>query len=895
MSTTPTSKSFFGKIIDFFKKLFGSEQTTSDNSEVTQNTSQPPIVQPQIQPNNDKTKPDIENQQPTSEAPPVPHLDDITLKYGDRFIKLNKSERYIAVKPKGDIAFMDSTISRSVRNVKVGGRKMGTFEIMETSSSTMRDTEDALDKARSLPAVESGSHVYHISEREIPVVPSGELYVIFKEDANLEDCSALLETYALIVKEQRSEREFVLSITKDSPNPIKVTIALQKSPLIKTAEPDLESPIGLYAFQMPSDELLKDQWHLQNLGQHGDWPTNSFVKGADAKVIDAWKYLDSLGSSSITVAVIDSGFDIQHPDLRGNGQKIVAPYDFEGDTPDPSPKTGDWHGTSCAGVAVGAANGIGIVGAAPNAKLMPLRFSYISDSQIEKWFEHCSKNGADVVSNSWGSADPNFVMSTRMIEAIKKCATQGRNGKGCVIVFAAGNTNRTIANPTDAKAIGGFPTHPNIIAVSASNSRDERSNYSNYGPQISVCAPSNGSGGAGVTTSDVTGTLVLPSGSIGYKGYDAGDYTTSFGGTSSACPLVAGICALILSANPNLTAAQVKEVLQTTTDKIGNASDYSLQGHSIYYGYGRVNALKAVQKAKTGQISSGSNTSNNNSSSNNNNTTNNNTSTGGGAHGGNAGNNNNSGTGNNNNNNTSNNSGNNTNSGSGGSGGGSIPPLPDTSVVLPFEGLRGGAIVGTGNAHFFKITIAKQLQVTLDAPVSEIGTDFDLYVRKGLVPDPKNKLYDYASAEQGVDEKIVINNPGQGVFYLLLRVYKGAGGYNLDATLPAESFDPDIEALPLQAMIGGILHKERIPSALYKVGNGQKLQFILDSPVGDNNNFDLFVKRGQLPSTSNFDYKSVRTDNNEKIEVLKPAAGDYYIMINSTRGSGGYNLKVVLT
>ncbi len=654
---------------------------------------------------------------------------------------------------------------------------------------------------------------------------------------------------------------------------------MQKSPLVKIAEPELESPIGLYAFQMPSDELLKDQWHLQNLGQHGDWPANSFVKGADAKVIEAWKYLDSLGSSNITVAVIDSGFDIQHPDLRGNGQKIVAPYDFESDTSDPSPKTGDWHGTSCAGVAIGAADGTGIVGAAPNAKFMPLRFSYISDTQIEKWFEHCAKNGADVVSNSWGSADPNFVMSTRMIEAIKKCGTQGRGGKGCVIVFAAGNTNRTIANPTDAKAIGGFPTHPNVIAIAASNSRDERANYSNYGPQISVCAPSNGSGGAGVTTADVTGTLVLPSGSIGYKGYDAGDYTSSFGGTSSACPLVAGICALILSANPNLTSAQVREVLQTTTDKIGGADSYNAQGHSIYFGYGRVNALKAVQKAKTGQISSGNNTT---------------TTTGGGQHGGNANNNTNTG----NTNPTTNPTPNpnpNTGTNTGGGSGGVVPPIPDTSQPLAFEGLRGGAIIGTGNAHFFKVTIAKQLQVTLDCPTGESGSDFDLYVRKNLPPDPKNKQYDYASAEQGADEKVVIPNPGQGFFYILLRVYKGAGGYNLDATLPAESFDPDIEALPLQAMIGGILHKERIPSAMYKVGNGQKMQFILDSPVGDNNNFDLFVKRGQLPTPSNFDYKSVRSDNNEKIEILKPPAGDYYIMVNSTRGSGGYNLKVVLT
>ena len=144
----------------------------------------------------------------------------------------------------------------------------------------------------------------------------------------------------------------------------------------------------------------------------------------------------------------------------------------------------------------------------------------------------------------------------------------GRNGLGCVIVFAAGNSNHDINDP-DGGTVDGFATHPDVIAVAACNSRDERSNYSNFGKEISLCAPSSGMGGRGILTSDVRGTFQFHG--VTYEaGYEAGDYTRTFGGTSSATPLVAGICALLLSVNPALTAKQVKEILESTARRIGD-------------------------------------------------------------------------------------------------------------------------------------------------------------------------------------------------------------------------------------------------------------------------------------------------------------------------------------
>jgi subtilisin-like proprotein convertase family protein len=158
------------------------------------------------------------------------------------------------------------------------------------------------------------------------------------------------------------------------------------------------------------------------------------------------------------------------------------------------------------------------------------------------------------------------------------------------VIFAAGNANHDINNRSGG-SLDGFAIHPDVIAIAASNSRDKRSHYSNFGDEIWVCAPSSGAGGLGIVTTDRRGT----------QGYQSGDYTTEerFGGTSSATPLVAGLCGLILSVNPDLTAEDVKDVLKVTADKIDPQNgNYDANGHSRLYGWGRVNAFAALQEAR---------------------------------------------------------------------------------------------------------------------------------------------------------------------------------------------------------------------------------------------------------------------------------------------------------
>jgi subtilisin-like proprotein convertase family protein len=171
---------------------------------------------------------------------------------------------------------------------------------------------------------------------------------------------------------------------------------------------------------------------------------------------------------------------------------------------------------------------------------------------------------------------------------LHQVATEGRGGKGCVILFAAGNENAPLdGRKDDVTYYQGFALHPDVIAVGASNSLDLRSDYSNYGAGLTLCAPSSGSPGRGVVTTDRSGSL----------GYAGGAYTTTFGGTSSATPLAAGLAGLILSVNPDLTAAEVKQIMMRTADKIDEAHGRYENGYSPLYGHGRINAARAVEYA----------------------------------------------------------------------------------------------------------------------------------------------------------------------------------------------------------------------------------------------------------------------------------------------------------
>ena len=450
-----------------------------------------------------------------------------------------------------------------------------------------------------------------------------ELTVQFKADVPIARVDELAKKYAInFVKEVKGMLDcYVFRIVETNPqDAIEITNQLMTELEVAWCEPNVV--VKTQNYYTPSDALFEQQWHLFHEGG---------IQLAEGSHVDATKAWDiTRGDRSIVVAVADDSVDLSHRDLQGLG-KIVAPRDFQGLDFDPNPERQEEnHGTAVAGVAIAEDNGFGVVGIAPGCGLMPIRTSgFLDDNSIEALFEWVEENGAAVMCNSWGPSAINFPLSVRQTNAIARAAQNGRKGKGVMIFFAAGNSNRPVNGivnetgwPEDqlegpVQWLDGFATHPDVIAVAASTSLGEKSFYSSWGREISVCAPSNnGHPGIGFSPTfpfvrtPLQGRGIVTTDRVGPVGYDSSDFTDNFGGTSSACPLAAGVGALILSANPNLTAKEARVILESTTDKItddsvdpqlGNAfGNYNDEGHSLWFGYGKVNAFKAVKAAVEG-------------------------------------------------------------------------------------------------------------------------------------------------------------------------------------------------------------------------------------------------------------------------------------------------------
>ncbi len=482
----------------------------------------------------------------------------------------------------------------------------------------------AMDTARSLPFVRFASHVYALADSSSSYLYLGSsLTVQFEATTPPERRDAIAQQFHLSQPRPLQEDVFVYTVAKTAPeNPLKLANRLMDLAEVLTAEPDvLIRPANHYR---PADPLYPQQWYLQ----HNGGP--QLQGGSHINIETAWDI--TRGDPSIVIAIADDGVDLDHPDFQGIG-KVVAPRNFQKPDQLPLPSHGDDnHGTACAGVALAAENGKGIVGVAPGCALMPLKTTgYLDDQSIEDLFNWAIDQGADVISCSWGAAAVYFPLSLRQRAAITKAATQGRQGKGCVVVFAAGNSNR----PTDGTVneqgwpnnlligetnwLSGFAVHPDVIAVAATTSLSKKAFYSNWGRNISISAPSSNalpgvyleSQGYVFTAPAIkqaaAGLGVFTSDRLGAAGYSSTDFTDTFGGTSSACPIVAGVAALVLSVNPELSAQEVRQILQYTADKITdpdpdpqlgtNYSSYDTRGHSLWFGYGKVNAAKAVQAA----------------------------------------------------------------------------------------------------------------------------------------------------------------------------------------------------------------------------------------------------------------------------------------------------------
>lgn len=300
---------------------------------------------------------------------------------------------------------------------------------------------------------------------------------------------------------------------------------------VEFAEPDY-----LYASaSTPNDPSFNSQWHLSKIASP-----------------QAWDF--STGSSTVIIAILDSGVAAWHPDLAN---QMVPGWNFYNNNSDTNDVFG--HGTKVAGVAAAATNNLtGISGVGYNCKIMPLRISdpsgMASASNMAAALQWAADRGVRVANLSFAASGSSTVTS----------AAQYFMNKGGVVTMSSGNSATVLATADT----------PYVLTVSATNSGDGMSSFSNTGNLIDCAAP-----GEGIYTTTMDG------------GYAA------VSGTSFSAPIVAGIAGLMLAANPNLSGAQCYELLRKSGDDLGSA------GWDSQYGWGRVNASKAVIAAigTTGQ------------------------------------------------------------------------------------------------------------------------------------------------------------------------------------------------------------------------------------------------------------------------------------------------------
>jgi len=351
----------------------------------------------------------------------------------------------------------------------------------------------------------------------------------------------------------------------------------------------------------PSDPLLADQWHLA-----GNSP-GTF----DLNVLPAWELASGAG---VTAYVLDDAFDYTHPDLQPN-YDAASDWDYEDDDPNPFGTSGEAHGTATMGLLGAAADGQGAVGVAFDAGLVGYRLHGFIDNQfitqLTEALEDAAANGADVVSMSLGTQYIfNFydqalsaTLMQNLAAAIDQATAAGRGGLGSVLVKAAGNGGDDTP-PSDAN-LASWNANYKVISVAAIDRDGDQSSYSTPGANLLVSGFGSPALGEVVTTDRQ-----------GAAGYVNADYFYEFNGTSAATPMVAGVVALMLEANPKLAWSEVQTILALTArrydeegDQVGDSGDWtwndasSLNAGGFHFsekfGFGLVDAASAVRLAKT--------------------------------------------------------------------------------------------------------------------------------------------------------------------------------------------------------------------------------------------------------------------------------------------------------
>lgn len=388
-----------------------------------------------------------------------------------------------------------------------------------------------------------------ITADNVEVFASPYLNVQLKSEQDITLLSSYAEKYGLRIVKQVPLMPlwYILVLTHNSDkNILECANELFESGAFASSVPDFCSD----DLTCSNDPLFNQQWGLHN----------SSSPDIDISVCSAWNY--STGKN-INIAILDMGVDLDHIDLASNISNLS--YDTETNS-SPSLVYGD-HGTHCAGIAAAVKdNGIQIAGVAPEATIVSISNSLTgtTNSRLKRadgiiW---AYQNGVDIISNSWQSGTYHAAID----EAIYDAFCYGRQGKGCIIVFSAGNSSSSVSYPANC--------NDTILVVGAIDSTGVKSYFSNYGTKLDIVAPGE----------YILSTL-------------PNDKTGKNSGTSMACPHVAGVAALILERNSELTVSQVNSIICSNAKKLSGVNFNVTKPDGSWndeYGHGLVDAYSSV-------------------------------------------------------------------------------------------------------------------------------------------------------------------------------------------------------------------------------------------------------------------------------------------------------------
>lgn len=575
--------------------------------------------------------------------------------YGD-YIVLNHVRLTLEKHPT-DFSMIGSAETLAEQEVEIEPLSL---DISRVSSPQSQELEGLMTQVRENRVAH---HIYLVAGTGEEIVIEDHIFVEFHhQPAGL--LEEIMQEFHLLLTGRMAEA-YILKVTDATGrNPLKVANEIAERDEVMCACPQVLLELAFY--DQPA--LLADQWYLTSeLAAHSDLSANAGIQAPEA-----WEI--TLGNPEIVVAVIDDGFNLSHPALR-NVKIHPAQRDFLGEDFDPKSEGSNYHGTPVSSIIFSSHQNSTMLGIAPGCTFLPIRIGFgpmIRPTDIIEVFRYAS-NHADVVNCSFGTLPRSYdPMSHAFRHAITELTKSGgRRGKGLVMLFSAGNddaptflagqkningvkytrqgktpdsdgalTRQIIREiPPEMAVYSGYPLTDGVIVVGAMTSLKRKAGYSNWGPHITLVAPSNnfhyimdlieegsdsrrdafvanyrGLGLVAASNQQGHGAPFSPINVVDdlqTANLREDLYTKQFGGTSGATPVVAGIVALMLSVNPDLTAEQVRLILMATAEQdlaptLDLANDPNIQGlsgefiggRSLFFGSGKVNAYQAVRRAR---------------------------------------------------------------------------------------------------------------------------------------------------------------------------------------------------------------------------------------------------------------------------------------------------------